>query len=376
MRILLLCTQFRFIGGIAEFVDNLASEMLLPGHQVEVACTYYGVSGTEREPLSRIPVHTIRIPATKRASIRHPERLLRWGHGRELGALIGRVRPDVVHSHVNQWNKLPAITEGARLAGVPLVQTLADCYGGDWSDPAPLKALKGAAVLCALSESVRDGLARFYPPIATAQVIRGGVDCARAAQSVASSRARPYILTASRLQLSSKALDVVVEAFAAICPSQPELDLVIAGEGPDRARLTALASELRIGERVELTGAIPRATLWELYKGAQFFVMASRRPEGLGLVFLESMACGRPVIGTRSGGVPEVVHHGEDGLLVERNEAPEFADAMRWMLTHPDECNQMGQRGLATVRAEYDWPRVAARYLAVYENAIGSWKRA
>ncbi len=376
MRILLLCTQFRFIGGIAEFVDNLASEMLLAGHHVEVACTHYGVAGTEREPLSRLPVHSLRIPATKRPSLRHPERLLRLRRGHELAELLRRVRPDVVNSHVNQWNKLAAIADEARLAGVPLVQTLQDCYGGDWSYPAALKALAGATAVCVLTESVRSGLAKFYPPIATAQVIRGGVDCARAAQSAAFARARPYILTASRLDLSSKALDVVIEAFAAICSSHPELDLVIAGEGADRARLTALASELGIDKRVELTGAVPRATLWELYKGAQFFVMASRRPEGLGLVFLESMACGRPVIATRSGGVPEVVHDGEEGLLVERNEASEFAAAMRWMVTHPDECNQMGQRGLATVRAEYDWPRVARRYLAVYENAICSRKRA
>ncbi len=375
MRIALICTQFRFIGGIAEFVDNLAGEMLAAGHDVEIVCTDYGVERAEREPRSKVPVHTVRIPASKRPSLRHPQRWFGWRRGRELGEVLRRIKPDVVNSHVNQWNKLPAIVDAASTAGVALVQTLQDCNGGDWSYPAPLKTLDRATSLCVLSEFVRDGMARFYPPISAARVIRGGVDCARAATAACFQRERPYMLTASRLQISSKALDVLLTGFAHVAPSHPDTDLVIAGDGPDRERILALARELGIDRRIELTGAVPRATLWELYKGARFFVMASRRPEGLGLVFLESMACGRPVVGSRSGGVPEVVEHGADGLLAE-NDPRDFAEAMGWMLAHPQQCDRMGARGMAKVRADYDWPRVAERYLSVYEDAIAALARA
>jgi phosphatidylinositol alpha-1,6-mannosyltransferase len=314
----------------------------------------------------------VQIPAAKRPTLRHPERLFGWPRGEDLAAVFRRLKPDVVNSHVNQWNKYPAIVNAAMAAGVPLVQTLQDCYGGDWNYPAPLKVLTNAAKLCVLTASVADGLKQFLPPIRAARVIRGGVNCAEASQSTACERSRPYLLTASRLQLSSKALDVVIGAFAEISRNYPELDLLIAGEGPDRARLTALATELGIEGRVEFTEAVSRAKLWSLYKGARFFVMASRRPEGLGLVFLESMACGRPVIGTRSGGVPEVVSHGEHGLLVERNEVEQFGAAMDWMLAHENEREEMGRRGLSNVREQYDWPRVAECYIDVYEEAIRS----
>jgi len=376
MRILLLCTQFHFIGGIAEFVDNLASELIAAGHHVDVVCTDYTIPGSERASRCQIKVETVQIPASKKPSMRHPERFFRWPDGSELSELISRLRPDIVNSHINQWNKYPAIVNAAASARVPLVQTIQDCYGGDWSYPAPLRALGKTAMLCVLTASVADGMQKFLPQIKSARVTRGGVNCAEAARSPALDRDRPYLLTASRLELSAKAIDVVLGAFATIAQSYPELDLVIAGEGSDHARLLKMTEELGLGARVEFTGAVSRAELWSLYKGAKFFVMASRRPEGLGLVFLESMACGRPVIGSNSGGVPEVVRHGEHGLLVDRNEVDQFRAAMEWMLTNDSEREEMGRRGLALVLENYDWPRVAERYVAVYEEATRIWKRA
>src|SRR5258708_610463 len=126
MRILLLCTQFHFIGGIAEFVDNLASELMAAGHHVDVVCTDYARPGSERVPKSQIKVETVQIPASKKPSMRHPERLFRWPDGREFSELITRLRPDIVNSHINQWNKYPAIVKATENARVPLVQTIQD----------------------------------------------------------------------------------------------------------------------------------------------------------------------------------------------------------------------------------------------------------
>src|ERR1700730_10133245 len=137
MRILLICTQYNFIGGIAEFVDNLAGEMLAAGHQVDIVCTDYVVPGSERVTRRQIKVETVQIPAAKKPSMRHPERFFRWPDGPELAELISRIRPDIVNSHINQWNKYPAIVNAAVTAAVPLVQTVQDCYGGDPSYPSP-----------------------------------------------------------------------------------------------------------------------------------------------------------------------------------------------------------------------------------------------
>lgn len=370
MRIALVTVEFRSVNGIAEFVDNLAAEMAAAGHDVHVLWTGYAAPGTQREPRSRVPAHTVRLPSTKRPSLRHPERWFRRPHGYELAEMLRRIRPDVLHSHVSQAEKLPVTVEAAKLAGVPIVHTLHDPFGGDWTFAASIKALAGIDRLCSQSRFVNAGYARFYPPAADARVISGGVDCAAAAASVPYARSRPYLLTSSRLQLTSKAVDVVVETFAQLAPAYPELDLVITGDGPDRERIENIVRELGIAPRVEMAGAVSRATLWSLFKGARFFVMASRRPEGLGMAFLESMAAGRPVVGTRSGGTVEIVRHGENGLLCAENDVREFTEAMRWMLEHPEECDRMGAKGLAAVRALYDWPLVAKSYLEVYDEVV------
>src|SRR5262249_24100973 len=153
---------------------------------------------------------------------------------------------------------------------------------------APLKALSRVTRLCVLSASVIRGLEDLWPPLREARVVLGGVNCADADASAAFMRDRPYFMTASRLELNAKAIDVLVAGFAQIAQVYPEIDFLIVGEGPDRDRIAAMVAEANLATRIEVLGVVPRAMLWSLYKGAQFFVMASRRAEGLGLVFLES----------------------------------------------------------------------------------------
>jgi glycosyltransferase involved in cell wall biosynthesis len=98
------------------------------------------------------------------------------------------------------------------------------------------------------------------------------------------------------------------------------------------------------------------------------FALPSRDPEGLGLVFLEAMACGRPVIATKSGGVPEIVLDGKNGLLVDRNEPEEWACAIRRLLCDAAARERIGEFGRTEVANLYSWPRVAANYLNVYAS--------
>jgi glycosyltransferase involved in cell wall biosynthesis len=119
-----------------------------------------------------------------------------------------------------------------------------------------------------------------------------------------------------------------------------------------------------------MLGTRPRSELWSLFKGTFFFAMPSRLPEGLGLVFLESMACERPVIATRSGGTPEIVIDGDNGLLVDQNRAEAFAAALRTMLADERQRLAMGQRGSAMVRERFSWRAVALRYLDAYAAAF------
>jgi glycosyltransferase involved in cell wall biosynthesis len=128
---------------------------------------------------------------------------------------------------------------------------------------------------------------------------------------------------------------------------------------------------LSLERRIFLLSALPHDELWSLYKGALFFVMLSRMAEGLPLVFFEAMACGIPVIGSRNGGTPEVVLHGETGLLVEDNEPGTVAEAMRQLLANSDKREKLGRRGYECAK-HYDWQQTASLYVQLYHDILGA----
>jgi glycosyltransferase involved in cell wall biosynthesis len=370
MRILLVVEDFRAIGGIQEVVDYLSDELIALNHQVAIVSTPYITPGAERVPRTSAEYTFLEIPGAKAVTLRHLERLIRQPLATELIAQINRIRPAIVNSHVWTWDKFMSVAIACRRARVPLVQSLYDAWGQGKLGRRALRAFKYAAALTALSEATKAQFAEHSRRARKAHVVLGGVDLAAADAAMPYQRDRGYFFCAARLDLRQKAIDQLLAAFAIVADDYPQFDLLIAGDGPDRERLAAQARDAGIAERVELLGARPRAELWSLYKGAMFFAMPSRMPEGLGLVFLESMACGHPVIGTRSGGTPEIVINGDNGFLVEADQLEGLAIAVRALLGDESRRHAMGRRGHAMVRERFTSRAVALRYLEVYASIV------
>jgi glycosyltransferase involved in cell wall biosynthesis len=141
--------------------------------------------------------------------------------------------------------------------------------------------------------------------------------------------------------------------------------LRVVGTGPELPALRALSSRLGLGSRVELLGHVPFEQLVAEYRGADIFCLPSLQ-EGFGIVFLEAMAAGLPVVACRVAAVPEVVPDGECGLLVPPRDVPALAVALDRLLGDAAERRQMGAAG-QTRAARYDAPLVAAQFL----RAIG-----
>jgi glycosyltransferase involved in cell wall biosynthesis len=368
MRILLIVEDFHTIGGIQEVVDYLSEELIAQGHQVAIISTPYAVFGVERAPRTSAECTVVEIPGYKAVTLRHLERLFRQPLAAALIAQINRIRPEIINSHVWTWDKFMSVGIACRRTGIPLVQSLYDSWGRGKLGRGALRSLKYAAALTALSEATKAQFAAHSRRARKAHVVLGGVDLVSADSAPPYQHERRYIFCTARLDLRQKAIDVLLAAFALIAPDHPNIDLLIAGDGPDRERLVTLAGAAGIAPRVELLGVRPRAELWSLYRGALFFAMPSRLPEGLGLVFLESMACSRPVIATRNGGTPEIVIDGDNGLLVGDDRAESFAAAMRAMLADDRRRLAMGRRGYAMVRERFTWRAVADRHLRVYDS--------
>ena len=163
---------------------------------------------------------------------------------------------------------------------------------------------------------------------------------------------RQVLLTVGRLAASEryKGHDVVLRALAQLQAAMPDLVYVIAGDGDDLPRLQALASSLRVADRVRFAGYFEDAQLPALYRSADLFVMPSTG-EGFGIVFLQALACGLAVVGGDADGSRDPLRDGADGLLVDAASPDHVAGAIRAAL-------QDGRRGAEPVAFRF------ARYQA------------
>ena len=146
----------------------------------------------------------------------------------------------------------------------------------------------------------------------------------------------------------------------------PDATLLIVGGGPFEERLRAMASEAPVGS-VLFAGQVSEADLPRYYAMGDVFAMPCRsrlagmEVEGWGNVFIEALACGRPIVVGDSGGAKETVVDGETGLLVDGRQVGQVADAVAELLADPARARRMGQAGRARVERHHAWPAIAAK---------------
>ena len=154
------------------------------------------------------------------------------------------------------------------------------------------------------------------------------------------------------------------------------VELHIVGEGPERRRLERQAQRLGLGERVQFLGHIPRLALAREYLSADIFCLPSRQ-EGFGIVLLEAMAAGVPIVAARAAAIPEVVPEPECGRLFPPGDAGALAQTLRELLGDAGQRQRMAAAGRHHVE-RYAAPRVAAEFLAAMDwrgSAAGSTER-
>jgi glycosyltransferase involved in cell wall biosynthesis len=175
---------------------------------------------------------------------------------------------------------------------------------------------------------------------------------------------RAVALCAGRLS-ARKNVDLLLRAYAQILPqlasSRPLL--AIAGDGPERQRLDALARELDLGDAVRFLGFEER--IERLYRGADLLVIASR-VEGLPNALLEGMACGLGVVATALGGARDVLSHDESGLLIPPDELEPLAAALQQALSDPSLRERLGAAAAERIQSRYTLEAIAPHYLDLY----------
>ena len=365
-------------GGVEELTRHLALEQRRRGQSPLVVTNRWPKSLLAHDSVDDIPV--LRLPF--RVPEARPRAFIGWSLFSRptdiaLASALRDHRADLVHVQCVSSNARYALHASHTLR-LPLVVTMQGELGMDatrlyqrsaQAQSAWRRLVSAADVITGCSRYVVAEAEAFLgsPFGDRAIVIANGVDAAASCAAVPEHRARPYVLGLGRL-VHQKGYDILLHAFARLASRFPCYDVVIAGAGPELASLRDLANRLELTRRVEFMGEVGHDRALRLFAGAAAFVLASRH-EPQGIVILEAMAAGTPVVASSVGGVPEIVQDGHNGLLFTAGDVEDLTRVIERVLAGSNV--EMIATAKATAQ-RYDWTRQVDAYDRCYAQA---WRR-
>ncbi len=388
MRILVATFEYPpFSGGIATYALTLAETLARLGCDVRVlAPRYPGCEALDAGLAS----------TTVRMEVGHGRlELVRFLPGLlHLHAQLGRFRPDVALLASDLAHGIGAVACGVR--GVPFVPVV---HGSEVAKHFPPRTLKQRAQAVGL----RHAYARADRVVCVSRFVKGLMEEAGfAAERLAVIHngiadhlvetprdpgreqelrrrygigGRRVVLTFARLT-PRKGQDVMVRALPAVLGRHPGACYLVAGAGPDEARLKSLARELGVSGAVAFSGRVPEEDKVALLDLCDVYVLASReedqRVEGLGIALLEAAARGRPVVAGRHGGVPEIVLHGGNGYLVDPADPADVAARVVELLDDPARARAMGAVGRRMVEERFGARTMGGAYRALLVEVVAA----
>lgn len=377
MRILCVTQNFPPIpGGIAVFLHNLCAQLYRLGHQVDVLTPARG--------------------GCAEADVGQPYRVFRYVSPQRLSSIVPIRRTLALHrqhhydvvfiGHFMTTHALGALAS-CWLWGVPYVIL---SHGSDLTYSVSTRVDKivaswlfsHAALMLANSRYTVDRIrgAGYKGPTG---VLHPGVDAGRFHPGVDTTRVgqkyglhgHRVLLTVGRL-VPRKNVEGVLRALPKVIEQVPDLLYLVVGEGEDKKRRETLSEKLGLCPYVRFLGYVDNDSMPSLYCASDLFVMPSFEREGgsdyegFGIVFSEANACGKPVIGGRSGGTPDAVIDGETGLLVDPHNVDEIAAAIIRLLADRDLARRLGENGRRRMEQELSWKKVGERLRDYLESVV------
>lgn len=356
-------------GGVNNHVAHLAAEFQRQGHQVRIVAPSSRPWEHPNDCLFVAGRYTVGLPAS--GSVAHIS--LSFALAGQVQRLLRREQFDLVHLHEPFMPLLPF--QFLRLYDGPLVATFhAAREGGSrlysyarylirpyWG------RLRGRIVV---SRPALRLIGKYFA--GRYRIIPNGVDSQRFSPEVEPlpqfDDGRLNLLFLGRLE-RRKGLPHLLQAYALLKRELPQLRLiVVGGDGGMRAACERYIERAGLRD-VVFTGRVPDAEVPRYYRSAHVFCAPNTGAESLGIILLEAMASGVPIVASRIEGFAEVLTDGEEGLLVPPGDEHALAAALYRLLTDPSLRERMGQRGLSTAR-RYDWGSVSRRVLAYYQEVL------
>lgn len=376
---------FPMIGGAELFHQKTAEWLVSMGHQVDVVTCAWDKPDVvwKNWNKEKETVKGVRIFRTKPWFYIH--------YLKSLGAimplylkslqLIKLGNYDLIHAHI-----FPGLLVGAMLKAktdLPLVTTL---QGGDLADytetgsffalllkPIISRALKKSDLVHTVSTHMKDSVKKLQ--IKNIKVIPNGVDGHLFKPRLKSYLRNKYkinrhkfvIISHSRLTLKN-GLDILIKAIKKI-KNKKNILVFLVGGGEQEKELKSMVKKLKLFNTIKFLGYKDRKTVAEFLALADIFVRPSRQ-EGFGISFLEAMASGLPVIGAKVGGIPQVVGHKKEGILVSPENVESLLAALEKLIADNDLREKMGMQGRKKAINYFCWPTIAGKLEKLYQGLL------
>lgn len=350
-------------GGVQVHARQLAAHLRERGHEVLVMAPAFAAV---EHPGVRTVGRPIRIPYNGSVAPISP----RPATLRAVADALEDFGPDLVHVHEPLT---PSASMAAVLkAEVPVVATF-HAFGErsrllDLAAPLLRPVWRRIDVRVAVSEAAASFVSeRFGNGLA---IVPNGADVGLFAGAAPATDLPPgrRILFVNRLE-PRKGFRVAAEAFGILAADRPDVVLVVAGDGEERSAVTDLEPDVR--RRVVMLGNVPHDQLPPYHAASEVFLGPARGGESFGIVLVEAMAAGLPVVASDIPGYREVVRGGVDGLLVPPSDPVALAAAVGDVLDDPALAGRLADAGRERART-YDWDAVAARIEDLYEQALAA----
>jgi glycosyltransferase involved in cell wall biosynthesis len=349
------------IGGAGRYFFNLVSSMDKSRFEIVAACP----AGGELE-------RQIKLKGIPTFQLTGGESSFSKVHVREIYNIISKQKIDIVHTHASFSGRI-----AGKLAGCKVVLTR---HGLARSDTGIIN--RGLTYLLskmftdkiiAVSRAVKINLIETGVPADMINIIHNGIDLSslESPKPVLRSKYKipidtPVVGIVARLVIE-KGYEYALRAIKYVKKEYPNVLLVVVGDGPQEHYLKSLCNELDLTKNVIFLGY--KQNVENIVADFDVFVLPSVS-EGLGLAMLEAMAIERPVIATEVGGIPEVIKHKYNGMLVPPKDEKALADYIIHVLSSPDEARTMGKNAKITIIERFSAKSMAKKTSDIYEEIL------
>jgi glycosyltransferase involved in cell wall biosynthesis len=360
MKIVLIVNLFppKWLAGTEIATYNIAKYLSKKGNDIHVI-TFCDKRSPKKEKMDNFFIHRVDVKKIRILGVLHF-----WF---QILLVIKKINPEIIHVQ-SISAAIPGLLSKFLLRKPYIIWAQgSDVYLPDRLTKVISKiVLKNASIVIALSEDMKSKMTNICEKDKII-ILQNGIEPEkfRDFKREPNNNIKKTILFVGTLR-SVKGVNYLIEAMAIISTKLSTIDLLIVGDGPERAKLETLVKELNLQNCTHFEGKVSNEKIPEYMERADLFVLPSLS-ESFGIVNLEAMASGLPIVATNVGGLPEVVKNGENGLLVEPRNSKALAEKVLLLLDNIDLYNKISSINKENAK-NYSWDKIAEKLEAVYRR--------